>query len=413
VTAGSMIDLSKTHVGEADYLRVFGVISIVAIHSLGFFLSVPGNDAFERLSVNLLRYGRFVFMFVTGLVLFYNYYERELNTWRFYKRRLRFLVLPYGIWTAFYILLYNWAYINWSQPAGFAAAWWQYFLNGNACYHLYYILVAIQFYFFLPLIMLIFKPRRPRLWVAGILAGGLLLCAVCYFILETRGAGVNALAAGTPWAGFTGWVMQYKDRLLVSYLPFYLLGGLAGVYLEDCRQWLAEHRRLIWCGLFICTGLVVGEYFYFYRHLGQAWGLTISVFKPTIYLYAIAVIAVMFRLSLVMEQREILQGPVKILSANSLGIYLMHPAVLRLQHPFLMKVLPVFPGYFWVFIDSLVAVAVSCLISYLLSSNKYTCFIVGEAGNLRLQQQSFRSRFLERLGFKRAQKDRAADLPPE
>jgi len=395
--------LAKAHVGEVDYLRVFGLISIVVIHSLGFFLSIPGNDNFERLFVNLLRYGRFVFMFVTGMVLFYNYHERELNTYRFYKRRLRYLVLPYGVWTAVYLLLNNWAYINWFHPAGFAAVWWQNFLNGNACYHLYYIVVTIQFYFFLPLIILICKPRRPRLWVAGILAGGLFLCAIYYFILEARGAGINALVAGTPWASFTGWVLQYKDRLLVSYLPIYLLGGLAGVYLEDCRKWLAEHQRLIWSGLFLSAGVVIGEYFYFYRHLGQSWGLTVSVFKPAIYLYAIAVIAVMFRLSLVMERRGFLQGPVKILAANSLGIYLMHPAVLRLQHPFLMKVLQVLPGYFWVFIDSLVAVGISCLISFMLGSNKYTRFIVGEAGNLRLQQQTSRNKFFYRFGLKREQ----------
>lgn len=400
-----LIMLNKPHVEEVDYLRVFGLISIVVIHSLGFLLLLSETDSsseiFQRLAVNLLRYGRFVFMFVTGLVLFYNYKDRELNVRRFYKRRLKNLVVPYAIWTAIYLYIKYRTSIDWTRLASFAAVWWQNLLSGNAFYHLYYIVVTIQFYFFFPFLILVFKPRRPRLWAGTILVSGLFLCAVYHYIFEIRGAELAGLAAGTPWAGFAGWVMKYKDRLLFSYLPFYLLGGLAGIYLEEFRKWLAERRRLIFVGLLLSAALVSGEYFCLYRYMGQPWGLAVSVFKPSIYIYSIMVIAAAFWFSLAVERRGTMRVFTKILAANSLGIYLAHPAVLHVLHSYCYGWYQAVPVCLLVVLDPLAAVAISCFISIVLGSNKYTRFIVGEAGNMRLQQISWRELYYK-AGFRRA-----------
>lgn len=381
--------MGKAHLGEVDYLRVFGLIAIVYIHAFGFFLAMPEastySRVFQELSVNLLRFGRYVFIFVTGLVLFYSYNGRHLNALHFYKRRFKNLAIPYAVWTAIYLLIKRWSnMVSWPDLAGFSTLWLQNLLNGNAFIHLYYILTTIQFYLFFPLLISIFKPRRPCLWVKIILAGGLLLYASYYYLLEIQEAYITNLVAGTPWEAITGRVLQYKDRLLFSYLPFYFLGGLAGIYLEEWQKWLAEHQNRILGGLILSIGLVCGEYFYFYRHLGQDWGLTINVFKPSIYLYSFAVITILSRLSLVLERRGFMRSLTTILAANSLGIYLIHPAVLFIFHSFLWRQLKLLGSLVFI-LDPAAAIAVSCLISLLLSSNKYTLFIVGEAGNLRIK----------------------------
>jgi peptidoglycan/LPS O-acetylase OafA/YrhL len=379
--------LAKAHLGEMDYLRVFGLTSIVLIHSISFFFSLPDANLMSHnlqgLVVNLLRYGRFVFMFTTGLVFFYSYRARDLDPHRFYGRRLKNLVIPYAVWTALYLLLDRWSnMVKWSGAAGFGAIWLQNLLSGNAFEHLYYIVVTIQFYLLLPFLLARFKPilarkGRPGLWVAILLASGLLISIVYFYGFECQAAAITSLVAGKPWQGVVAWVLMWNDRLVFSYLPFYLLGGLAGLYLEECRKWINDHPGLIGVGLLISAALVSGQYFYNFVHLGQAWDLTISVFKPSIYFFSLFVVAALFRVSLSMNRNGSLLPLVKLLSSNSLGIYLMHPAVLFFLHSYVWSQTP---GSLSVIIDPLAAIAISCLITQLIASNKYTRFIVGEAG---------------------------------
>jgi peptidoglycan/LPS O-acetylase OafA/YrhL len=377
------------HLGEVDYLRAFGLTSIVLIHSISYFFSLPDANlmghVFQGLIVNLLRYGRFVFMFTTGLVFFYSYRDRVLDPRRFYRRRLKNLVIPYAVWTAIYLLLDRWSnMINWTGAVGFGIVWLQNLLSGNAFEHLYYIVVTIQFYLLLPFLLARVKLIRSRsrwapvFWAGIILASGLLISIVYFYGLEVQAPAITSLVAGKPWSGIVGWILMWNDRLVLSYLPFYLLGGLAGLYLTECRKWIADHYTLIGIGLLTSAAVVGGQYFHDFVHLGQAWDLTISVFKPSIYFYSLFVIAVLFRVSLTMNQHGSLLALVKVLSSNSLGIYLMHPAVLFFLHSYVWN--QAMPGYLLVVIDPLAAIAISCLITIGIGSNKYTRFIVGEAG---------------------------------
>lgn len=380
--------MGKPHIGEVDYLRVFGLITIVLIHAWGFYLLMPVASPYSRiaqeLGINLLRFGRQIFMFITGLVLFYNYNGRKLNLNRFYSRRLKNLAIPYIIWTAIYLLLKRSSgLVNWTGFTGFLALWWQNVLNGNGYSHLYYILVAIQFYLLFPGLVAFFNPRRPGRTAELIIGLGLALYMLYFFLFEVRQDLVGAVVAGTPMAGITGWVLLYKDRLLFSYFPYYLLGALAGLHLEHWRRWLQEHLEVTLTFLVLATSLVIGEYFYFYRHQGQPWALTISVFKPSIYLYSLAIIAVFYRLSFYLESRGSLRWLVSLLAANSLGIYLLHPAVLFIFNSYFWNYMRL-PGFLLAILEPAAAIFISAAISTLLVSNRYTRFIIGEAGNLRM-----------------------------
>ncbi|MHB1126048.1 MAG: acyltransferase [Bacillota bacterium] len=378
--------MEKNHVGEVDYLRVFALIAIVLLHAWGFFLQTPLTSTlgsiFQELSINLLRFGRMVFMFVTGLVLFYGYNGRQVKPLLFLSRRLRTLVIPYAIWTAVYLLIKYWSHmVSWSSFTGFIIVWLQNMLNGNGFYHLYYIIVAIQFYLLFTLIYGI-RTSRPRLWASILLGIGFVLYVFYYYLLEIRGAAVISYFTGTSLAGFAQWLLHYKDRLLISYLPYYLLGALAGLNIESWQRWIERHFRIILIGLTAGLGLVVGEYFYFHRYLGQSWASTISVFKPSIYIYSLAVITSGAGLAFYLERQGKLRRLITPLAANSLGIFLIHPAVLFFFHSFLWNYQTV-PVYLLVILDPLAALTVSWGISSLLASNRYTRLIVGEAGNLR------------------------------
>jgi peptidoglycan/LPS O-acetylase OafA/YrhL len=378
--------VQKTHINEVDYLRVIGLLSIVIIHAFGFYLAMPVSGPaariFQEFTVNLLRFGRYIFMFVTGMVLFYGYDGRKLNAIAFFRRRLKTLVIPYMIWTAIYLLIDRWSKVtSWPNTWGFITLWAQNLISGNAYSHLYYILVAIQFYFFFPLFLAVFKPQKPRLAAGVILAGGLVLFGVYHYLFELHPFVLTALG-GRYWSGILSWFIDHKDHIIISYLPFYLLGGLAGLYLEVWRQWLREHRGVITAVLILGTGLVAGEYFYLYRHMGESWAMTVSVFKPSMYVYSLGIIALSFRLAQVLDKRKAFRPLISLLAANSLGIYLIHPAVLYVVHSYLWRY-QYLPGSVLVILDLALAVTASCLVSWVLGLNRYTRFVVGEAGNLR------------------------------
>ncbi len=378
-----------------DYLRVIGLVTIVIIHSLNYFFSLPATNSISQdlqgLAINLFRYGRFVFMFVTGLVFFYTYNNKEIKIIRFFKRRLSNLVIPYVIWSAIYLFLSRSSnMVNWSDMSGFIRIWFYSLLNGNAFYHLYYIIVSIQFYVFFPFLLILFKPTHPRRCAGILLVSGFFLSIIYYYILESQGPIILSLVTGTPWEGITEWLLKYKNHMLFSYLPFYLLGGLFGLYLEECRKWISHHTSVILISFIVGVGTISSGYFYSSHYLGEPWNLTVSVFKPTFYIYSLAAIATLFWLSSLMERKGTLKKLISILSASSLGIYLMHPAVLFFLHTFYLWS-NVIPEYLLVFLDPILAILICWLISYLLGCNKYTCFVIGKANNLHIQQRSWRS----------------------
>lgn len=378
--------MGRPHIGEVDYLRVFGLTTIVLLHTWGFYLLMPVTSAYSRmaqeLGINLLRYGRQLFMFITGMVMFYNYTGRKMNLNRFFTRRLRNLVIPYVIWTALYLLLKRSSHlVDWSDFKGFLTLWLRNVLNGNGYIHLYYILVALQFYLLVPWLVSLFRPRQPGKAAEAILGLGLVFYTVYYYLFETRQSLVVAAVAGTPLQAAVGWLLLYKDRLVFSYFPYYLLGALAGLHLESWRRWLHDHIEVVLVLLVLATGLVTGEYFY-YRYQGGSWSLTISVFKPSIYLYTLAVIGTLFQLSFYLERRGSLRWLVSPLAANSLGIYLLHPAVLFIYESYFRNYMHL-PGFVLAALEPAGVILVSAITSALLGSNRYTRFIVGEAGNLR------------------------------
>lgn len=392
------VEQKKTHLDEIDYLRAFFLGAVVTIHGLGYFLEIPLSDpvgrSLQELGVNLLRFARQGFMFVTGVVLFYSYRGRRLETGGFFRRRLRNLVLPYMVWTAVYLLVKESSgMVDFRGLGEFALLWGCNVLSGEGFYHLYYIVVAIQFYFLFPLLLRI-RLRDPARLAKIVIALGLVLCGIYHYALEVGGAVTMAWASGTAFEGVLRWLAFWKDRLLLSYLPYYLLGGLAGTYLEQWREWVMKNGGAIKRCAVALMGVLVLEYVVFRVIMGGSWAHTISVFKPSIYLYSFAVIAWVYRIGLkaaggfrprVSEadgsSPSVTAGVIRSLAANSLGIYLVHPAVYYFTHTHLVQVTRA-PWPILCVTDVAFVLVLSWAISVTLSFFPHTGFIVGEAGDL-------------------------------
>ena len=147
----------RKEIKELYYIRAIAAMGILIIHATGGFAvhSEYGSKAmYLGIFLNqFFRFGSPIFMMVSGLVLFYNYRSMdEFDTGRFYKKKVKFILLPYTIWSTVYFLYtsyINGLPINGERLIGYGRG----LLLGENFSHLYFIFLIFQFYIILPLLI--------------------------------------------------------------------------------------------------------------------------------------------------------------------------------------------------------------------------------------------------------------------
>lgn len=152
--------MRKPLLGEVAVARGLAIIAVLFIH--GTSRPVTELDPASPVSwfyVVLNRGTQFavpLFFLISALVLTYQLGDRDRVDWRdFYVKRLRQVVVPYLVWTSLYaavrLLFLETGDFAWTR----VASW---FLTGKAWFHLYFLVVLIEFYALYPLVW--------RLWRA-------------------------------------------------------------------------------------------------------------------------------------------------------------------------------------------------------------------------------------------------------
>ena len=134
-----------------DDLRGICMLGVIGIHVGSFVLEAPYPNSFLYMLLEILsRYSVPAFFFISGYGLFCQYRpETTIAYLPFLKKRLQSVGLPYVIWSLFYLLYFSAVMpgcINW-QPANILFL----LFYGLACYHLYFMVILLWFYFTFPL----------------------------------------------------------------------------------------------------------------------------------------------------------------------------------------------------------------------------------------------------------------------
>ncbi len=158
----------RKRIEEIDYVRAIAAMGILIIHATGGFAvhSEYGSKAmyFGIFLNQFFRFGSPIFMMLSGLVLFYNYRSiDEFDIGRYYKKKVKFILLPYIIWSSIYFLYtsyINRLSINGERLMVFIRG----LLLGENFSHLYFIFLIFQFYIIVPLLMkYLVKPMKKSL----------------------------------------------------------------------------------------------------------------------------------------------------------------------------------------------------------------------------------------------------------
>jgi len=329
---------ARPYIYELDLLRPVTAVTVVAVHVLSGTTMLNHTQAglqvqngiFTSVSVT-----RDVFMFITALALAYVYFGRPFSGKRFWAKRSIGILVPYCIWS----IAYTWVNTSQHSPAAFTKLALFNILTGNASYQLYYILLTLQLYLVLPLFLLFLKHIKHHPWRALSMSFAL---QVFLMYADYRYLQQGTLASSGVWQV----VAAYQDRFLLTYQFYFILGGLAALYLKQARAFVLSHGKWIVSGFVLALAALWVHFLLQVDVYHESLGYATSVLQPMMTFYSPVVIVLLGFLACRWASRTDQQGHPKgyrfwrTLSDASFGIYLVHVFILT---ALLQRVVPFMP----------------------------------------------------------------------
>jgi peptidoglycan/LPS O-acetylase OafA/YrhL len=319
-------------VHQIDALRVLSCFSVVAVHAVGSPYPIDSVGLGEVSF--LLHYSREIFFFVSALVLVRTYHPKVGPDGRlpdeagFRRRRLRLIGVPYLVWTTLYLAV-SMYHTRGSEPVGqllddLPLRWLYLIVTGNGSYHMYFLLVTLQFTVAFPLVLRLLAATRGHHGL--VLAGSALLqlaTLACYHWL---------LLPDNGWRGLVG------DASLLAYQLWLVAGAIVGLHLERWHRWVMDHWALVIGAIPLAASVLIWAYRAQLPSRG-ALGAS-SPLQPIMMLWSVAALGGLYLLAVWIMGRgtPTVRAIFSYGAQLSFGVYLAHPMVLDL-------VLAVFRGF--------------------------------------------------------------------
>jgi probable poly-beta-1,6-N-acetyl-D-glucosamine export protein len=262
----NMNTVKQERLPQLDIFRALAILGVLHVHSSSF---AAGEQALHSPYyywlnwINIFfKFGTPSFIFLSSFVLFYNYYGRPVTRSliiNFYRRRLKYILLPYLLASMGYYALTLYVNGRLTQNLGdnllsFSRA----LFSGSAYAHLYFVFISIQFYLLFPVLLKLLQSSR--------------------FLVK--------------WAVPLGFVLQWgfifwnkyelhiveKGSLAISYLAYYMMGAYIAIHFEKVKLWLLKPWRELpakqkgWTALLVSLWLIAAfihvQLWYVARHFG-------------------------------------------------------------------------------------------------------------------------------------------------
>ncbi|GGH60134.1 membrane protein [Paenibacillus silvae] len=385
-----MILPRKERIIEIETLRGMAFAAVVLQHSIAHYSLVPQAGLQDGVVMAvLLMLSKFavpLFIFITGMVLFYNTGE-QLNYSQFMRKRVMDVILPYVVWTLIYFILTprSWTGFGWQELSDLGLK----LVTGKTASHFWYIIMLIQIYVFFPLFLSSIRYIYQRYQAKGRMIA-LFISGIVYLILADQLSTIAHWMEPLQIPVLTDAFTTYADRNFIYFFFYFVLGAAAGLSVQNWRKWVHRLRWVSWL-VFIVLGL---RFIYllmleFQKPDGfQISFYTVSLIRPGMILFLLASILVLYQLAVKLQQPMVLLWLAWI-GGMSYGGYLMHMLVLRYSY------IPdewFYVAWGWnpiirMIITWLTALAVSCGLTWLISRLKWGKWIVGTVPTKRPQTQ--------------------------
>lgn len=364
----------KGYVQAADFVRAVTIVSVVAVHST-WYMANGGNWVSSGAVLALLHFTRESFMALTGFVLTYSMFGKQNRWGSVWAKRYKLVLFPYLIWSAAYILLLKGGFAGWVP---FLETYGRDLLTGGAWFHLYYLLITMQFYLVLPLFLLLMRVAKKHPWWVAALAVAVQMALMGY---DQYGRALFPV----------GFINRYIGDEFWTYIGYFVVGGVAAVHWPRVREWLATHiGTVLW--LSVGTAAIMLAQFFLQTYVGQSMSLADQVIQPAMVPWAMMCIVLLSAIGVRYERVRAIQpnrwAIVKVVSDLSFGIYLVHPMLLQYWTN-LLAAFGLYHAAFW--LDGLtvaILVAASVGAMLLIGVTPFSPWLIGRAARRRAPQPS-------------------------
>ncbi|MHB8378830.1 MAG: acyltransferase [Acidimicrobiales bacterium] len=310
---------TRKRLDHIDAMRPVKQAAVISTHALIFFAPLATSSAVVGL-IMLTRFSRDAFLFVSACMLTYSYKDaQKIALVHYSKRRLLSVGVPYLAWTVIYFFYTSLTNVRrfpfYSLPIGtvFSATGWRYFTHIllTGYYHLYYLIVIMEFYLVFPLLMKFVRRFDGR--HAQIVVGALLWQIV-----------VGVLVSPHLFGFRISGVVQ--TRLIFSYAVYLIGGMIVALHLDPIHQWICDRARGILL-LTILSALVaeVLSYFSRFKTFPAYLKTGTNIFSPAILPFNVGAILCVYLLGVFLvapRRHPRTRALVRSGSDNSYGVYL-------------------------------------------------------------------------------------------
>ncbi|MDR0899803.1 MAG: acyltransferase [Lactobacillaceae bacterium] len=365
----------KQYLYGVDLMRLLFIIGVLTVHTSSIFQArfIENSVSYYILAAfhMPMHFTRFGFMFISGMVLFLNSFNKPFKTVDFWKKRFFWILIPYFSW----MFIYDW--ITHDMGEVLTGSWWVRYgidlLTGDGFY-LYFIYVMIQLYLLFPLLRWLLKKtvnHHLMLFVITMAVQILITVFYKYFYPEMSHVG---------WPYF----LTHYGMFVGTYEGYFIAGALAGIHYQEVENWIVQHHKKLHVSLIIGI-VVITSYFFFDRFvLGLSTSKSYEVHQPLFPVYALIVIGNIFYLSTRYDalvksgSRPKFTYFVSAVQKVAFGIYLTQTIPLRLFTWF-SNGIPLDSWINWIAwpISTVLIVAMAALISWTLFNTKGLHYLVG------------------------------------
>ena len=370
--------MKRESVEELFYIRAICAFGIFMIHLSGAFavLSTYGSHAMHLgiLINQFFRFGTPVFMMISGFVLFYNYRNfTEFDCRKFYTKKIKYILIPYLIWSTFYFIFSNYKVLLSEGNISFIE-FLKNIILGNAFPHLYFIFLIFQFYFLYPLFLKFFiKPmeKKPLLFFAICLAAQSIILIYEFSFKTYSQYGILNFFNTYYWKSVFGWFY------------YFLTGGLIALHYNKITAYIENNIYKILPVYILSTVLYIGEvYLSLWNNGGRELYERYGSIRPMTMIYATFSMLILIWIGRKISNSDsTYKQMVRTCGVYSLGIYFLHPFVLEFIKAKLISTFPSHLGYsristllFLAIVGWIITVTLILLISRL----KWRMFIIGK-----------------------------------
>ena len=352
----------KPRLAAIEYIRGISMMGVIAIHvGSQYIMNTSANVHLIALFEVASRFSVPIFFFISAFGLFYNLDTTVPFDYRsFLKRRFKTVLVPYLVWSLFYLLhdgiLYK---VGFPDPLHLLTI----LFFGNAKYQLYFLVILIWFYLAMPI--WIYMVRR-----AGKVSLLLLLAVqIAFDYWSSFSVSFNVFVYGLPDHSVLKPFLMYRLNYWVFHYVFiFVLGGYLAVHIKEFQAFMQKHRTGI--TLFFCASLAWLLVFYYKLLYVDGYTAleainTAHQLSPAGIFYTIAASLFFFTVFTYQRYPAWLNPILHQLGRHSYFAYLVHPffityAALALQHAGRIMTAPVSLAFYCVILGLSMTAAVLC-----------------------------------------------------